>query len=56
MVVGYLNTNIVETEANGIDEAIAEALSDTGMEEVSGHFLLTHSSWVRYVRTWSMIR
>ena len=40
MVVGYLNSNTVDPERNRIDEAIEAALSDAGLEVISGHFLM----------------
>ena len=56
MVVGYLNANIVDPEGHRIDDAIAAALLDTGLEDMFIHLLPRRTSWAQDGRKWSMIR
>ena len=44
LLVGYLNTNLVEMEGNKIYEAIAEDLSEAGLKVMSYHLLPLHTS------------
>ena len=55
MVVLDLNTDIADPEENRIDSAILAALSDTVMEDMSGHFLPFRITWERNGWTWIII-
>ena len=55
MVVGNLNMKIADTEGNHQDEAIAAALADEGLEDMSYQFLLYIIPWEQGDRTWNIL-
>ena len=56
VVVGYLNTDLEDSESNRRGTQIAEAMTSAGIEDMTAHFLPRKSIWGRERRTWSMVR
>ena len=55
LVAGDFNFNLVVPEGHALDEAIAAALSMSGLEYMSAHFLPRRKPWLIYGRTWRII-
>ena len=47
LLVGDLNTNLAGPGGDRRNKTITDKLSDVGLEDISGHFLLCHNSWAR---------
>ena len=56
MVVRDFNINLASLYGQELDKGIEAAMSEKGLEDMSGHFLPRHKQWFRDVRTWDMHR
>ena len=56
LVVGDLNTTLLDLENDGRGTDIVAALTELGLEDMMAHFLPRQSRWVRERRTWIMVR
>ena len=55
LVAGESNADLAAPEGNVRDEDITAALSTTGLEDISRHFIPQLKPWLRYGKMWSMI-
>ena len=56
MVAGDLNTDLEDSENNRRGTEIAAAMTASGVEDMTAHFLPRRRRWVRERRKWSMVR
>ena len=56
LVAGDLNTDLGDTENERSGSEIAAAMTESGVEDMTAHFLPRKRKWGRELRTWSMVR
>ena len=56
LVVGDFKTDLAAPEGREQDEGIAADLEEEGLEDMSGHFLPWHNTWLKDGCTWAMRR
>ena len=56
MVAGNFDADLSESEGNPQDKEITATFATAGLEDFGTHFLQWCKLWVRYGRTWSILR
>ena len=56
IVAGDINTDLGDMACNERGTAIAAAITEAGLEDMTAHFLPRKRKWGRERRTWSMVR